>query len=1239
MAEQQTYYFPWYRKGLGNSITETDTLGNGSGSVLARPEVKVVTEFKAYGLPHLDENKKEVRPDPVKLTQKKVVRFVGPGDVLSVSPSAVMKVNPAPDSDTFPMQYFPYLEFWEPDFPWRYTPAAPDGNKLRPWLALVVCKSSDIDVQRPATGLEYFTFKGDQESFAELFVDPSQLHKTAHAQGRDDKAPDFSRIISLRKDKVMLEPGTMYTALLIPTFETGRLRGLGINEIEDVPAQAPAWESTMESQKALHSERPLDFPIYYKWTFRSASDSFDVLVQKLTSYKNTKSGIKLDVSQMGEGFDYDVNSKGRKSISMPAATAPLDSDAKEEPFPSPSRKEEKATYQNLKALLGNSPVFNENRSAIEGKAFMGEIDPGDDDPMVVPPVYGARHALATELESSDKTKKWVDEINLDIHNRAAAGLGKKVIQNNQEELVNRAWKQVEAVKALNVILYNRLVSMRANQSLYNKTVGSFGSGDQFIASMINYLSTMKNAGGDVSLSSIISDKRIPSGFASASFHNLTDSVARRVAALDETTLMENIVKNQTFKIGETLMSGTSSIQDLKKALARMKGAAYAVLTNSKSPIHGYSSINYIVWENEGTLYEDAFNPQWAIDVPSPKVTYPFLSAIKEGIQNCGRSVSERKKFLCKVCDNLDNLYGSIRITGYALPSVIKSFGDARHKALPESQVVIMPALSQNLVAKEILKRAKQLNDCPDGVKATGPTGMLNHMGVCNVICLNQKEYEMLFGKDKLITKLGKDSEARYYVNIKDLTYKVRHGQMKIKDDTLFWVHALPSSVSGQLFEEDMFLVVTDGSISQKELSLSRVYFKNSEKKALETVVNYPAKSFSDGFLAGEKSQVFDGGSTIDTSKIDDYLELPVSFAIDTSRLDDSICQTFEKPSDLMKFLETPKPGMTQLVKSIADLEKELESMATSHAAEAKEESQPAPSAEVEADAKQLSKEFNQKEAFARMKEVAQAYYSIFFSDTEVGKRLRDEYIDELLTSKYPIIAYPIFPEPTFHYLKLVDEGFVLPGAADIPTDTVSMVMSNPVFEEAYLCGMNTEMGQELLWREYPTDQRGSYFRKFWDSETDEKSISSGNYFDIKTVHSWDKNLGENHMASKDGLLIFAVKGKLMRLYPSTEICLTKAKLAGKGKVGFDDSQPVIQPVMQSFLNEDIFLVGFKTDIATLMGNPSAGDYGYILTFKENVEDLNFTCEKSYDGAEHSADVARDVVNEPSRYGKHISLFI
>ena len=31
-----------------------------------------------------------------------------------------------------------------------------------------------------------------------------------------------------------------------------------------------------------------------------------------------------------------------------------------------------------------------------------------------------------------------------------------------------------------------------------------------------------------------------------------------------------------------------------------------------------------------------------------------------------------------------------------------------------------------------------------------------------------------------------------------------------------------------------------------------------------------------------------------------------------------------------------------------------------------------------------------------------------------------------------------------------------------------------------MVGLNHEFARKLLWREYPTDQRGSYFRQFWD---------------------------------------------------------------------------------------------------------------------------------------------------------------
>ena len=56
-----------------------------------------------------------------------------------------------------------------------------------------------------------------------------------------------------------------------------------------------------------------------------------------------------------------------------------------------------------------------------------------------------------------------------------------------------------------------------------------------------------------------------------------------------------------------------------------------------------------------------------------------------------------------------------------------------------------------------------------------------------------------------------------------------------------------------------------------------------------------------------------------------------------------------------------------------------------------------------------------------------------------------------------------------------------------------------------MVGLNHEMARELLWREYPTDLRGSYFRQFWevkgisnpDTPADAEQLK-----DITKIHTW-----------------------------------------------------------------------------------------------------------------------------------------
>jgi hypothetical protein len=80
----------------------------------------------------------------------------------------------------------------------------------------------------------------------------------------------------------------------------------------------------------------------------------------------------------------------------------------------------------------------------------------------------------------------------------------------------------------------------------------------------------------------------------------------------------------------------------------------------------------------------------------------------------------------------------------------------------------------------------------------------------------------------------------------------------------------------------------------------------------------------------------------------------------------------------------------------------------------------------------------------------------------------------------PLLFEPTFPQPMYEPLRDLAHQLLLPGIETIPQDTVSLLETNRRFIESYMCGLNHEFAGELLWRQYPTDQRGSYFRQFWD---------------------------------------------------------------------------------------------------------------------------------------------------------------
>ena len=167
----------------------------------------------------------------------------------------------------------------------------------------------------------------------------------------------------------------------------------------------------------------------------------------------------------------------------------------------------------------------------------------------------------------------------------------------------------------------------------------------------------------------------------------------------------------------------------------------------------------------------------------------------------------------------------------------------------------------------------------------------------------------------------------------------------------------------------------------------------------------------------------------------------------------------------------------------------------------------------------------------------------------------------------PVMAAPAFPQPMYQPLASLDPAWLLPGLGSMPADAVALFTTNWRFVESYLVGLNHEMARKLLWNGYPTDQRGTYFRHFWDSRGNVSGDGSG---DIGPVHQWTAPLGKNRPAAADPLVLL-VRGELIRRYPN--VVVYAAQAVG-GAAGRQPGPAETQPMFFGRVGPDIALFGF-----------------------------------------------------------------
>jgi hypothetical protein len=204
------------------------------------------------------------------------------------------------------------------------------------------------------------------------------------------------------------------------------------------------------------------------------------------------------------------------------------------------------------------------------------------------------------------------------------------------------------------------------------------------------------------------------------------------------------------------------------------------------------------------------------------------------------------------------------------------------------------------------------------------------------------------------------------------------------------------------------------------------------------------------------------------------------------------------------------------------------------------------------------------------------------------------------------MAYPVFDIPMFRSLLDVSVDAFVPNLSLLAPNTLTLLENNYEFIESYLAGLNHEMARELLWREFPTDQRGTPFRQFWDALS-----PTG---DIPPIHEWSPaaRLGDN--AHRRGDLVLVVRGELLRKYPTTAVYAHRAEWPPGGDGQPDKSQPrrlveppapdqIKLPRYEATVDPDLYLLGFDLTADAAVGGPD--DPGWFFVLKERPGDPRF----------------------------------
>jgi len=1108
------------------------------------------------------------------------IAVLGPGDARGFDARQVVRTVPEAGATQFESNLFAAVEFARPDFPWILTPAAAVSDRLRPWLVLVVVKL------QPGVALAAKPIAGTQAGVLVLSIDSPAVPGAelpslatswalAHAQATAAAGPD----VTLDG----LDPGRVRSRLLCP-------RPLA-PQTDYIACVVPAFaigckvalgqsiEDADRGQLApawTGSEKSIQLPVYYSWPFSTgAGGDFRSLARQLAPRAlPAGTGVrKLDLTHAG----FTLLNGG--TADMPGVLAPLGQSPPVWTGPLAT-----AFRKSLGGVLG-----------LRGTAST---------PLLTPPTYGA--TIADTTATSANAPPWLTDLNLDPRYRAFAGAGARVVEQQQEALLAEAWRQIGDVQRANRIVHVAQLTRGALGSVVKRRLARMSFDDRLgitwpMHTRVKLQTGVGTPPTTLAASLKSSPARRPSGAAvrratrargvtvSCTTAPLPAPLRAQTPALvtldDGRVLLIDGGQNPS---GETLIFNASANKwssagklpvPLAFDVAAIKLADGRVFAYGGGTPHGVAQI---------------FDPAsgWRSATSSP---FP-------GGRNMLALLPDGRVLVCALTSGIYDPKKDAWQSGPWADPFISSRTGATLTALDNGKVLLAGGI--NLSPGVALNCSAALFD---PVTATwSPTGNMIH---------ERAGHEAVKLRDGRVLVFGGGGAGNAGADIYDpktATWRAAattpgrfqpHGVL-LSDGSVLKIGGLPAHGdcdTTEIYRPELDRwepgpPTTAGVASGGNLAIARL----PDDRVLAVTAPWG--------IVTPPSTVADLLVPIPLPR---FVAQPVSIASFFSNAGKKLLGG--SSASARGVLTWPLPGqLSGTDPASLALRQQLQASATATAV-------PSPA-------------FDDGQR-ARYDAALTATMNV---DTTIAKHLATRItVPSGTQPMQPIISGPDFTQPMFAGLRDQDRDFILPGLSAVPPHTLALLQVNPTAIEAYLVGLNEALGRMLRWRGYPTDQRGTAFRQFWDTGT---SLPADQR-DIAALATWGHSALGSHLRARGGLVLL-VRSPLLQRYPDTAVSMVQATWAnGKHALGTTEKQPVYRAAIPP----DVTFLAFDITAADAFGDPNPANQraGWFFTFAQHPTAPEFGVDVGASAPDpastsNAAQLAAGTLRLPTRVAIHAS---